>query len=113
LLGIEVSDVDAQIATNSRLPANTGALVERVFPGSAAERAGIQAGDVILQVNDAEISAASDVKSLIGSVRAGTLLKIVYLRSGQTFTAQARIGQQGAATNGSGVANQRPFWESN
>ena len=112
LLGIEVSDVDAQIATNSRLPANTGALVERVFPGSAAELSGLQAGDVILQVNEAEIRAASDVKSLIGSVRAGTLLKITYLRSGQTYTAQARIGQVGGAA-GNTATNQRPFWESN
>ena len=111
LLGIEVSDVDAQIATDSRLPANTGSLVERVFPGSAAERAGLQAGDVILQVNDAEISAASDVKSLIGSVRAGTLLKITYLRSGQTFIAQARIGQVGSTNNATNA--QKPFWESN
>ncbi len=108
LLGIEVSDVDPQIATNSSLPANTGALVERVFPTSSAERAGLQAGDIILRLNDSEIKAASDVKSLIGSIRAGTLLNIVYLRSGTTYTAQARIGQ-----TANGAAGQKPFWENN
>ncbi len=114
LLGIEVSDVDSQIARASGLPANKGALIERVFEKSSAEAAGLQAGDIILRMNESEINGASDVKSLVGSIRAGTVLNILYIRAGATYQAQARIGQLPPANGQSGqgqVPGQKPFWE--
>ncbi|MEZ5479913.1 MAG: trypsin-like peptidase domain-containing protein [Thiolinea sp.] len=107
LLGIEVSDVDPQIATDANIPANTGALIERVFQDSSAAAAGLQAGDIILRLSDSQINGASDVKSLIGSMRAGTLLSITYIRSGNLYETRARIR---ATTQTPG---QKPFWESN
>ncbi|MEZ5476238.1 MAG: trypsin-like peptidase domain-containing protein [Thiolinea sp.] len=70
ILGIEVSNVDPQIALASGLPANKGALIERVFPASSADLAGLEAGDIIIRLNNSEVNGASDVKSLIGSMRA-------------------------------------------
>lgn len=111
ILGIEVSNVDPQIARASGLPAHKGALIERVFPASSADLAGLQAGDIIIRLNNSEISGASDVKSLIGSMRAGSRLGIVYLRSGATRTAHTNIGQ--AIPIPSPAPEQKPFWENN
>ena len=115
ILGIEVSNVDPQIAQASGLPANRGALIERVFPNSSAEQAGLQAGDIIVQLNNSIISGASDIKGLIGSMRAGSRLGIIYLRSGATRTAHTNIGQALPETEllPEAIPEQKPFWEKN
>ncbi len=110
LLGIEVGNVDSQTATASNLPNNRGAIIERVFPGSPADKAGLEAGDIVLNINQSQINGASDVKSIIGSIRAGTRLDIVYLRSGKTFKASATIqAARGAA--GTTTPERPPIWE--
>ncbi len=109
LLGIIVSNVDPQIARASGLRANTGALIERVFPSSSADLAGLQAGDIIIQLNNSAVKGASDVKNLIGSMRAGSKLGIVYLRSGQTRTAHTHIGESIPAP--APIQELKPFWE--
>ncbi|MEZ5537384.1 MAG: trypsin-like peptidase domain-containing protein [Thiolinea sp.] len=111
ILGIEVSNVDPQIARESGLPANAGALIERVFPASSADLAGLQAGDIIIRLNNSEVNGASDVKSLIGSMRAGSRLGIVYLRSGRTRTAHTSIGESIPIPEP--VQEAKPFWENN
>lgn len=111
LLGIEVNNVDPQTARASGLAANAGALIERVFPASSADLAGLQAGDIIIRLNNSEISGASDVKSLIGSMRAGSKLGIVYLRSGRTRTAHTSIGESIPIPEP--VTEAKPFWENN
>lgn len=111
ILGIEVNNVDPQSARASGLAANTGALIERVFPASSADLAGLQAGDIIIRLNNSEVSGASDVKSLIGSMRAGSKLGIVYLRSGRTRTAHTSIGESIPIPEP--VTEAKPFWEDN
>jgi len=65
-----------------------GVLVEGVTPGSAAEDAGIRAGDIITAVNAAPMSAQNSVKAnellfeLMNGVEEGDVLSIEYLRSG-------------------------------
>jgi len=111
ILGIEVSNVDPQIARASGLRAHAGALIERVFPASSADLAGLQAGDIIIRLNNSEVSGASDVKSLIGSMRAGSKLGIVYLRAGRTRTAHTSIGE--SIPIPSAATQTKPFWENN
>lgn len=109
LLGVEIIDVDPRTATHSGLPANTGALIERVFNGSSAEAAGLEAGDVILRLNQSLIRGASDVKSMLGSLRVGTPVEIIYIRSGTTYRTQTNIG----STDSIRESKQKPFWEDN
>ncbi|CAA6822024.1 MAG: HtrA protease/chaperone protein / Serine protease (Protease DO) (EC [uncultured Thiotrichaceae bacterium] len=111
ILGIEVGNVDPQTARASGLAAHAGALIERVFPASSADLAGLQAGDIIIRLNNSEVSGASDVKSLIGSMRAGSKLGIVYLRAGRTRTAHTSIGE--SIPIPSPATEAKPFWESN
>jgi len=103
MLGIEVSNVDPKTAVESGLSNNRGALIERVFPNSSAARAGLQAGDIIIRLNNTNINGASDVKGLIGSMRAGSLIGIVFVRAGRTRTTRTHIG-----TSDPGG---QPFWE--
>lgn len=71
-LGVTIQAVDADLARNFGLSEPTGALVANVEPGSAAEKAGLQAGDVVLRVDGARVSESADLPRIIGEKRPGT-----------------------------------------
>jgi len=109
MLGVEIIDVEPHLATKANLPAKTGALIKRVFRDSAAQWAGLKEGDIILRINQSVIQGASDVKGLLGSMRVGTGVEIIYIRAGTTYRTEAKIGPSQAIRE----QNQRPFWEDN
>ena len=65
-LGIDTQDVDARIATALRLGEPRGAVVTRVYPGSAGAAAGLKPGDVILAANGAPIDNAEALRNFQG-----------------------------------------------
>jgi serine protease Do len=63
-----------------------GALIEQVQPGSSAEDAGLQPGDVILEVNRHKVQSAADVKQDLGKVPAGqNALLLIWSNGGNSF----------------------------
>ena len=63
-----------------------GAVVEQVQPGSPADNAGLQQGDIILEVNRHKVQTASDVQQALSSVNKGEdALLLVYSNGGNTF----------------------------
>ena len=63
-----------------------GAYVTKTEPGSTAEKAGLQTGDVITQIDDYEISSYSDLKSVIRHYSAGDSAQLTYFRAGESST---------------------------
>ena len=55
LLGITILDVNAELAEEKDLPVLTGVLIDRVNAGGAADDAGLESGDVIIEINGMEI----------------------------------------------------------
>jgi S1-C subfamily serine protease len=53
-----------------------------VVPGSAAERAGLRAGDVLVRLADTGLHAFADLRDQLGRRRPGETLQLVYLREG-------------------------------
>jgi serine protease Do len=67
-------------------PSVHGALVEDVKPGSPADNAGLQRGDVIMEVNRHAVKSAADVAQVLGNVPAGQdALVLVWSQGGSTF----------------------------
>jgi serine protease Do len=63
-----------------------GAVIEQVQPGSAADNAGLQRGDVIVQVNRQPMQNAADVQKALGAVPQGQdALVLVWSNGGNTF----------------------------
>jgi serine protease Do len=63
-----------------------GAVIERVVPGSSADNAGLQRGDVIVEVNRKPVQSASDVQKALSSIPKGEdALVLVYSNGGNTF----------------------------
>jgi serine protease Do len=85
--GLNLGDLDQN--TRSELQLNSavhGAVVEDVQPGSPADNAGLQRGDVIMEVNRHSMKSASDVVQALGSVPGGQdALVLVWSNGGTTF----------------------------
>jgi serine protease Do len=67
ILGIEAESIDGQLA--QYFGVKDGVLVRSVSRGSAAEKAGIRAGDVIMKIEDAHVSTPADISSRLRTLR--------------------------------------------
>ena len=86
LLGVQVGAVNREMAEAFGLERPVGALVNDVNDGSAAERAGIEPGDVILAFNGVEIESSGDLPPLVGANPPGTEAEVLVSRNGDEKT---------------------------
>ncbi len=84
-LGVVVQQLTSENARGFGVPDSNGALVTQVLPGSPADKAGIERGDVIRSVNGREILESSDLPPMIGSMAPGTKAKVSVFRDGKTI----------------------------
>ncbi|MCW8109468.1 DegQ family serine endoprotease [Alteromonas ponticola] len=82
LLGILGSDVDAGLAEAMNAKVNIGAFVSEVQPDSAAEKAGLQAGDIITAINGRNLHSFAELRAKIASMGAGAEVQLTILRKG-------------------------------
>jgi Do/DeqQ family serine protease len=96
LLGVAISDFSADTAKAYGVDAREGALVQEVSSGSAAEKAGIQVGDVIVAVDGEAISSAADLRTTIGVRRSGDKVRLEVLRDGKKRALVATLDEREA-----------------
>ena len=68
-------------------------LVEKVMPGSAAEAAGIQAGDLILKIGEKQIASGEELSSAIGEYKPGDKATLTIQRDGKESTVEVTFGE--------------------
>jgi putative serine protease PepD len=73
---------------------DTGAQVSRVVSGSPADKAGLQAGDVITAIDGKSISTADDLTALVNTYKPGDTAKLTVTRNGSTKTLTITFGQR-------------------
>lgn len=103
LLGVQIQSIDAEVATALDAEVSSGALITRVEPGSAAEDAGLEVDDIIVEVNDKKIDGAPSLRNTIGLMRSGDQVDIEYIRDGRTRTVTTALGQQRTAALSDGA----------
>ena len=91
-LGVTVQEVNQALADSFGLKQPAGALVASVLPGSAAERAGLQPGDVIVKYDGKAIGAASELSAAVGQASPGDKVKLEVMRKGATREIAATLG---------------------
>ena len=83
LLGILGSDIDAGLAEAMNAEVNIGAFVSEVQPDSAAEKGGLQAGDIITAINGRKLHSFQELRAKIASMGAGAEVELTVMRKGK------------------------------
>jgi len=90
-LGVSVQEVNQAFADSFKLDKPEGALVSTVEKGSPADKAGLQSGDVIRQVNGKPIVSSGDLPAIIGLASPGDTVKLGIWRQGAAKELTARL----------------------
>jgi serine protease Do len=90
VIGVMVQTLNPIIAQALNKPDTTGAVVTEVSVNSSAEKAGIQIGDIITQINGTAIKSSNEVVNTVGFLRTGSKVNIQINRGDETlnFTPQ-------------------------
>lgn len=103
MLGIKGGELNANLAKAFDISAKQGAFVSEVMPNSAADKAGIKAGDVIIAFNGQRIASFAELRAKVATTGAGKEIKLTYLRDGKEkevkVTLQSDEQSQTSATN--------------
>ncbi|BEV15020.1 Do family serine endopeptidase [Herbaspirillum sp. DW155] len=81
-IGVQIGEVTKDVAESLGLARAQGALVQRVEAGGPAEKAGLEAGDIILKYNGAAIERPSDLPRMVGSTKPGVKATVNIWRKG-------------------------------
>jgi membrane-associated protease RseP (regulator of RpoE activity) len=86
-----LSDVTPEKAQELKLPVVAGAIVDSVQKASAAAKAGIEAGDVILEFDGVHVRSSAELRRLIRETPPGRTVAIKVARDGKTLTLSAEL----------------------
>ena len=107
MLGVTIQSLDENTAKALGLASTKGALVSQVTPGGPAEKAGVQTGDVIVELNGQPVNDSHDLTTRVGATPPGESVKLEVLRKGKTVSLKVTLverdlKQLAAAEDGSG-----------
>ena len=94
VLGVNIQTLTPDIAQSMELGNVQGALVSQVVEGSAAEKAGIRAGDVVTAVNGKPVKDAAGLRNVIGLLSVGDKVDVALLRDGKPRRVTAVIAER-------------------
>jgi serine protease Do len=92
-IGVVIQPVTRELAESFGLPKPAGALVSSVEKGSPADKAGIEAGDVIIKFSGKDVNSSEDLPRLVGGTRPGTKAVIQLLRNKATREVTIVVGE--------------------
>ncbi|WP_413692438.1 DegQ family serine endoprotease [Psychromonas sp. KJ10-2] len=92
ILGIKGGEVTPELAQSFDLDVNYGAFIYQVTPDSAADKAGLKAGDVITAINGSNIKSFAALRAKIGSLSAGKEITLKVLQEQEVKTISVILG---------------------
>jgi len=92
-LGVEVTTVDAVFAAQNNLPVDHGALITGVTTGGPAAKAGLRAGDIIVQVDNKQITDVATLADALLSKNPGDTVQVRVYRGRQQLTVKVKLGE--------------------
>jgi serine protease Do len=113
LLGVQIGPVDREMAEAMGLDKPIGAMVNSVNPGSAAEKAGIETGDIILAFDGEEIETSNDLPPAVGANPPGTEAEILLSRNGEKMTVDVTLDALETDEEGNEIATTQDGGQSN
>lgn len=106
-LGISPQAVDKEIAAGFNLPKAEGVLITSIEKGSPAEKAGLQQGDIILEVNGKPIKSLQSFRYDISMINPGQQAQLKVYRKGKILTVNVTLGSAADKGTVPAVASQK------
>ena len=100
LLGIRGSEMTPELAQAFKLDSQRGAFVNEVLPDSAAAKAGIKSGDVLITLQGKTLSSFAELRAKVGTAGPGVVMQIGLLREGKPMTVNVTLAQSPAVEVG-------------
>jgi serine protease Do len=93
-LGVAIQDLTTEMAEYYGLKDRKGVLVADVFEGDPAEKAGIQAKDIIIEVNDEKIETSRQLTAMIAGLKVGETARVEVFRDGKSKTFAVKLARR-------------------
>ncbi|MVN78225.1 Do family serine endopeptidase [Hymenobacter sp. HMF4947] len=98
LLGVQIQEVDARLASEKKLNTLNGVYVQGLSQSSSAAQAGLKIGDIITDINGVMVNTASQLQEQVARFRPGDKIKVGYLRSGSKEATTATLHNAAGTT---------------
>jgi len=95
-MGVAIQEVTQQLAQYYSLKEIKGVYVAKVFEGEPAEKAGVQVGDVIYQINDKAVNSSRDLTFTVAGIPVGDTINVKLIREGNEKTLKVKLGKRPA-----------------
>jgi serine protease Do len=92
-LGIGIQELNKELAESFKLDKSQGALVASVEKGAAADKAGIEVGDVILKFDGKPVAESADLPRMVGSTKPGSKVVVQVWRKGASRDLSVTVGE--------------------
>ncbi|MCT8987751.1 Do family serine endopeptidase DegQ [Shewanella phaeophyticola] len=93
VLGVSGRDLDNELAKAFGLDTQHGGFVNEVMPKSAADKAGLKAGDIIVSINGRSIKSFQELRAKVATMGAGAEVEFGIIRDGDKKTINATLGE--------------------
>ena len=107
MLGVNIQTMTPELADKLGNTDLQGAFVQQVVEGSAADKAGVKAGDVITAVSGVPVKSAQELRNRIGMLRVGDRVELALIRDGKAHTVAATVQTRAAAEEASAAEVHR------
>jgi len=93
MLGVQGGEITSELAEALGYESSKGAFVSQVVPDSAADKAGLQAGDIIVAINGKRIDTFSELRAKVATLGAGKEIELGVVRDGKNKTFDVTLGE--------------------
>ncbi|HKS89605.1 MAG TPA: Do family serine endopeptidase [Stellaceae bacterium] len=96
-IGVAIQDLTPDLAQTMKTAHTEGAVIARVDPGSPAEKAGLQRGDLVVAVNGTPVHSGTQLRNTIGLTRIGSDVDLMIDRRGSQYSVNVHVEPAAAA----------------
>jgi serine protease Do len=86
IIGVNIQDVDADVATKQNLSEVKGAIVTHIIPSGSAQEAGMKENDVIIKFDGQQVNTVAELQEQVAKHRPGDKATVTFLRNGKETT---------------------------
>ncbi len=93
-LGIAMQEMNHELAQSFGQTSKNGVLISGVAPGTPAAKAGLKAGDIIVDIDGKDTLSVAQVMRLVASSAPNSSITLGFIRAGHSLTAEATLGER-------------------